>query len=264
MRDDGGAGRGDPLPVVRVLIDDHPAQQLHRRRRGNRKPSVRRLDPAPADRQRAAPPRGVEALYQPRRADDVRDRIVRPDLVEAHLVDGHPVHRRFRPREPREDVERPGPHPGVEIGPVEQGADVAVEVVSAGGFAAAVVGAVAVIVGMRSAIVRAGLSVPAACLVHREPRAGEGMVGMVDALDGGDRVEPGALKGRGERRLQLRPSVEHRRREHVAGDPADGIELDVHGDIVSRARGPHTRGRSNGNAGGTPAFPGNAPAGKHQ
>ena len=52
---------------------------------------------------------------------------------------------------------------------------------------------------------------------------------MVDALDGGDRVEPGALKGRDERRLQLRPGIEHRCREHVAGDPADGIKLDVHG-----------------------------------
>ena len=91
------------------------------------------------------------------------------------------------------------------------------------------------------AIMCAGRTVPAVCLVHREPRSGQGMIGMVDALDGGDRVEPGALKGRDERRLQLRPGIEHRCREHVAGDPADGIKLDVHGDIVSRAHGPHTR-----------------------
>ena len=55
------------------------------------------------------------------------------------------------------------------------------------------------------------------------------MIGVIDTLDRGDRVESGTFKGRGEQRLELRPGVEHRRREHVAGDSTDGIKLDVHG-----------------------------------
>ena len=271
VRDDRGAGRGDALPAVRVLLDDHSTQQLHRRRRGNRKPSVRCIDPAPANRKRPARPRGVETLDQPGRAHDVRDRIVRPDLVKAHVVDGHSVHRRLRRREPGEDVQRPGPHVGVEIGFIEQSADVAVEMMVAGGpvpvtmivrmhigmagrvsiaggsmlpavirvgmaclmIAAGISSAggsvfmiiftamrmymsaagitledgIAVMVGtggrppamVRSiASMRVGLAVPAGCLVHREPRSGQCMIGVIDTLDGGDRVEPGAFKGRDE------------------------------------------------------------------
>ena len=85
-------------------------------------------------------------------------------------------------------------------------------------------------------VMHMGRAVPAARLVHCEPRSGQRMIGVVDAFDGGDGVEPGALQGRDERRLELGPGVEHRRGEHVAGDSSDGIELDVHGDIVSRAR----------------------------
>ena len=55
------------------------------------------------------------------------------------------------------------------------------------------------------------------------------MVGVIDAPDACDRVEPGACESRRERRFELGPGVEHRRREHVAGDPAEGIKLDVHG-----------------------------------
>ena len=66
-------------------------------------------------------------------------------------------------------------------------------------------------------------------LVHREARAGQRIVGVVDAFDGGDGVEPGPREGRDERRLEIGPGVEHRRREHVARDASDGIELDVHG-----------------------------------
>ena len=84
-------------------------------------------------------------------------------------------------------------------------------------------------VAMAVAAVRVRPAVPATRLVHREARAGQRIVGVVDALDGGDGVEPGARESRDERRLELGPGVEHRRREHVARDASDGIELDVHG-----------------------------------
>ena len=127
------------------------------------------------------------------------------------------------------------PYAGVEIGAFEQGTDVAVEMMLMGGS----MGIVAMT--MRVSVVRMGLAVPrarivhvrpavpATRLVHRKARAGQRIVGVVDALDGGDGVEPGALEGRDERRLELGPGVEHRRGEHVARDASDGIELDVHG-----------------------------------
>ena len=182
---------------------------------------MRRIDPAPADGERPAGPGGAETLDQPGRADDVRDRVVSPDFVEAHVVDSHAVYRRLRRGEPREHVEGPGPHRGVEIGRAEQGADVAVAMVLVGGFVAAVV-------TMSLAIVRVGLAIPPARLVYREPRSGQCMIGVIDALDGGDRVEPGTPEGRHERPLELGPGVEHRRREHVARNSADGIKLDMH------------------------------------
>ena len=216
--------------------------------------------------------------------------------MEAHVIDRHSVHRRLRRREPREDVEGPGPYSGVEIGLAEQSADVAVEVMLAGGSAVvamivnhariqviavratsgpviaapvvrapvrmavpisgsghsvfmifvAVMGVrvpavrsmlasgCAVMVAMegRRVVVvarRARVAVPAAHLVHREPRTGQCVVGMIDALDSRDGKEPGPLEGRDERRLELGPGVEHCRREHVAGNPTDRIKLDVHG-----------------------------------
>ena len=235
--DDGRAGRGDAFPAMRVLVDDHPAQQLHRRRRRDRQPSVRGVDAAPADGERPARPRGVETLDQPGRADDVRDGVVRADLVEAHVVDGHSVHRRLRRGEPGEDIEGPGADPGVEVGAFEQGADVAVEMMLVGRLVVAttvtmaVAGAVVhVWLAIRAArLVHALLAPFAARLSHREPRSGQCVVGVIDAFDGGDGVEPRALQGRDERRLQLGPGVEHRRREHVAGNASDRIELDMHG-----------------------------------
>ena len=87
------------------------------------------------------------------------------------------------------------------------------------------------------------LVIRAACFTHREPRSGQGMIGVIDARDACDRVEPGAFEGRGERRFELGPSVEHRRGEHVAGNPADRIKLTVHGCDVysSRVEAPYTR-----------------------
>ena len=193
--DDRGAGRGDALSAMRVLVHDHPAQELHRRRRGNREPSVRGVDAAPADGERPARPRGVEVLDQPGRADDVRDRVPGPDLVEAHVVDGHAVHRGLRRGEPREHVEGPGTDAGVQIGAFEQGADVAVEMMLVRGRPA---------VAVAVAAVRVRPAVPATRLVHRKARAGQRIVGVVDALDGGDGVEPGARESRDERRPRAR------------------------------------------------------------
>ena len=119
--------------------------------------------------------------------------------------------------EPREHVEGPGPHAGVEIGFFEQGADVAVEMM---------VGTGRPVVAMDIAALRERPAVPATRLAHRETRAGQRIVGVIDAFDGGDGVEPGAREGRDQRRLEPGPGVEHRRREHVARDASDGIELE--------------------------------------
>ena len=78
-------------------------------------------------------------------------------------------------------------------------------------------------------IAHVATAVRATRFVHREPRSGKRMIGVIDALDGRDRIEPGPFEGRGERRLVLGPGVEHRCREHVSGDSTDGIELHVHG-----------------------------------
>ena len=232
--DDGRTGRSDAFSEVRVLVHDHPAQQLHRRRRRDRQPTVGRVDAAPADGERPARPRGVETFNQPRRADDVRDRVPGADLVEAHIVDGHSVHRRLRRGEPGEDVEGSRPHARIEIGLSEQDADVAVEMVLVDGFMVVTVTMAVAVVHVRLAIrairfAHAPVAIPAARLSHREPRSGQCVIGVIDALDGGDRVERRALQSRDEGRLELGPRVEHRRREHVAGNPADRIELDVHG-----------------------------------
>ena len=95
------------------------------RRRGHRQQAVLAAHHAAADghcgRVRTFDTERVQAGAA---ANDVGDRVERADLVKVHLLGAHTVGDGLGPGQSREDVERAGAHRVVEVGALEQAADV--------------------------------------------------------------------------------------------------------------------------------------------
>jgi hypothetical protein len=121
--------------------------------------------------------------------------------VKGDVVLGHVVHARLGPRHQRENRQR-------------SSSDVVVEHESADELAD--LGVVPVV--MTLVLARAH---PHAA--PREPPAARYLDAQLDVA-----IQPRGLGHRLERRLEGRPRVEQRGREHVAGDAAEGVEMNVH------------------------------------
>ena len=121
--------------------------------------------------------------------------------MKRDLLQSNAVHAGFRSREPREDVDRALANRAGERRAREPGADVA-----------------------KSGVLALELSAD-----HREARSGERMVAMGIDLDANRLAEAGGADRGDEIDPMFGPRVEDRRDEHVAGDPAERIEVDMHG-----------------------------------
>ena len=207
MAQDRGARRRHPLAADAVVQDLEAGQQLRRRRRRHRQGAVRGPDPAGAERQGSGGPTfHHQAIDQIGGTDDVGDRVPVGELVKMYLVDRDAVYRRFRLGQMRQDGDRAVDDRGFESRSREPGANFAK---GAG----------------RSALARFG---------RADLEAGTGE----DAVVRGPGPDGPVVRQtrRPHRRLQapasLGPSIEESGQEHVAADPAQGIEVDVPGGLT--------------------------------
>ncbi len=162
------------------------------------KPTVRGLDGPVAEGHRAgADAAQAEPVDGDRGAGDVDDGVDRADFVEMHLVRGHPVHHALRHRQGVEHRERPPAHRGAERRAAQQTADVFV------------VTPVAPTLRPGHAHVEVGRR-------NGTPRHAPDDKGVRD-------VERSEVFAQGAAR---ETRIEHRREEHVAGDPREAIEVE--------------------------------------
>ena len=224
---------------------------------GHRKHAVRGADQPTPEGERGRGPGGrLEGVDEPGRADDVRDGVPRPDLVEGDVLHRNAVHLGLRLREHGEDGRRPLrdragesalAEPRPDVREAAMGVVVAVRV-----FVVSIPVLVAVVVPGRS-------GTPAAAFlrgfrVRMGMRAVMGDVDMArtvalpasgsgggvetspteDAVcerlgaHGDDIVQTGLREPRCERIRALGEGVEEGGGEHVAGHPADRIQVNVH------------------------------------
>ena len=231
--------RRHPLAEHAVVDHGEAAQQQGGRRRRDRQGAVRGLDPSGAKRQRPDAPAGSTAMGdEVGRGDDVGDGVPGADLVELDRLDGDAVHLGLGACQPFEDGDRRVAHRRLRGGHNEVGADIGpqpVTVAAAMGMFVMMARVVIVrLVGAMMMHLTAMLVVigRGRRTVERDEEAAALQHAVVvrhqpapDRRHGGDSGEHAGLK--------LGESVQQGGGEHVAGDAADGIELNVHGDARS-------------------------------
>ena len=216
---DGRAGGGDPLARTAVVVQWKALQQHRGGRRRERQFTVRGVHSPAAHRQgRTGPRRHARALEQPGRADHVGDRIPRADLVKAHLLDCRAVHVSLGLAEQAKHRQRTRPHALGQFGAAQQFHHLAVVAMM-----------MIVLLGMGGRDAKA--------------RPGEHAVVVGLARDADDSAEAGALERVAQSALERRKGIEHRGREHVAGDAAHGIQMCMHGAILARTIHEHAAAR---------------------
>ncbi len=211
MFQDGGAGGRHPFAGAAVVLHWKPAQQQHGGRRRYGQHAVGAADPTgPQGQGSKRPARRLQCIDQKGGGDDIRQRIPGADFVEFDRIDGAAMH--------------------FSLGLGQHGKDGDGAFLDGSGQAGAPQPVADVTEGRVVMVVTAAIA-------HHETGALQAVIGMRQAACGDCSGQSRRLQHGGQFAGQFRPGVQQRGDEHVAGYPAERIEMDMHTGFAALRKG---------------------------